>query len=99
VQRTEKGACMDDTSARARKIICRVLEIRDAGELDDQIDFKDMPGLEVDSLTALDILAGIEKEFKIKIDQKLLPRLTNVANTVTVIEEVVRGVSVKNSVV
>lgn len=89
---------MSDIKERVKKIICNVLEIDDSNILDDQVDFKDLPDLEVDSITALDILAGLEKEFKIIIDQENLMRMANVESAVVVLEEIINNMSQADSV-
>jgi acyl carrier protein len=58
-----------------REMVADVLEL-EPGELDDGADFVET--YEADSLRAIEILARIEKRYKIEIPQSELPEMRNV---------------------
>ena len=65
-----------------RDIVAEVLEL-EPEEIDDMSDFVDV--YEADSLRAIEILARIEKRFKVDIPQSELPEM----RTLTAVREVV----------
>ncbi|WP_329044948.1 phosphopantetheine-binding protein [Amycolatopsis sp. NBC_01488] len=69
-------------TARIKEIVCDVLEI-DEDEMTPTSLFIDDHG--ADSLLAIEILALLEKEFKVTIEQAELPRMVNL----TAVHEVV----------
>jgi acyl carrier protein len=74
--------------AELREIVAEVLELDD-DELDDTGDFVDM--YEADSLRAIEILARLEKKYKIEIPQS---ELADMRNLKEVSEVVARYVTV-----
>ena len=59
-----------------RELVAEVLEI-DAAELTDTGDF--VEEYEADSLRAIEVLARIEKRYKVEIPQAELPKMRNLA--------------------
>lgn len=73
-----------DRSVRIKEIVCDILEL-DEDEVSDTSLFNEDHG--ADSLRAIEILAALEKEFKIEIDQAELGRMVNLQG----VGEVVAG--------
>jgi acyl carrier protein len=71
-----------DVQLRIRKIVCEVLEIEDR-ELTESSSFTDDHG--VDSMAAIELLAKLEREFDILIDQDQLAELTTLDGTTAVV--------------
>lgn len=72
---------MDDLEKEIRLLVAEILEI-DAAEVTSDKNFVEVLGM--DSMMALEILASIEKKYKIKIPEEYLTRVTNLKNTVEV---------------
>ena len=72
--------------ARIKEIVCDVLELEE-DEVTDTSLFKEDHG--ADSLRAIEILAGLEKEFKVTIDQTELERMVNLAGVYAVVGEAI----------
>ncbi len=68
-----------------KKIIIDILEI-DPTELKMETDF--VGELNADSLMALEILATLEKKYKIKIPEESLAKMTNLKNVIKVVEDI-----------
>jgi acyl carrier protein len=66
-----------------KDIVCDVLEI-DPDELNDSSLFKDHGA---DSLRAIEILAGLEKQFSVTIDQAELSRMVNLDGVYAVVAD------------
>lgn len=73
-----------DRQARIKEVVCDVLELEE-DEVTGTSLFKEDHG--ADSLLAIEILAGLEKEFKVTIDQTELERMVNLDGVYAVIEE------------
>jgi acyl carrier protein len=73
-----------DRSVRIKEIVCDILEL-DEDEVSDTSLFNEDHG--ADSLRAIEILAALEKEFKIEIDQAELGRMVNLQGVGTVVAE------------
>jgi len=71
-------------SARIKEIVCDILEL-DEDEVSDTSLFNEDHG--ADSLRAIEILAALEKEFKIEIDQAELGRMVNLQGVGEVVAE------------
>ncbi|MBF7156610.1 acyl carrier protein [Bacillus albus] len=81
-----KGLFLMDKIQKEKLIqmIAEVLEV----EIEDIKDDTDLvEELDADSMMALEILAGIEKEFQIKIPEEELQKFTSLNNIISVIEE------------
>ncbi|ASU81252.1 polyketide-8 synthase acyl carrier protein [Actinopolyspora erythraea] len=74
---------VNERHARIKELVCEVLEL-DQGEVTDTSLF--IEDHEADSLRAIEILASLEKEFGITIDQSELPRLVNLESVYTVVD-------------
>ncbi|MGW0330957.1 acyl carrier protein [Streptomyces sp. NPDC003011] len=72
----------EDRRAAVREIVCDILELED-GEVTDTSLFIDDHG--ADSLRAIEILASLEKEFGITIDQSELAEMINLEAVYTVV--------------
>jgi acyl carrier protein len=73
-----------DRSVRIKEIVCDILEL-DEYEVSDTSLFNEDHG--ADSLRAIEILAALEKEFKIEIDQAELGRMVNLQGVGEVVAE------------
>lgn len=67
-----------------KEIVCDILEIEE-DEVTDTSLFKEDHG--ADSLRAIEILAALEKEFGIVINQSELPRMVNLEGVYAVVAE------------
>lgn len=74
-----------------RNLVAEILE-KEAQEIDSNAHF--VRDLGMDSMMALEILAAIEKKYKIVIPEEMLPKFTSLTETVAI----VRGILNKNSV-
>jgi acyl carrier protein len=72
--------------ARIKEIVCDVLELEE-DEVTDSSLFKEDHG--ADSLRAIEILAGLEKEFKVTIEQTELERMVNLDGVYAVVGEAI----------
>lgn len=83
---TEHTIAMADVEAREqmKELICDILEI-DPEEMTSQSLFKENHG--ADSLRAIEILAGLEREFDVTIDQAELGRMVNLDGVYAVVAE------------
>jgi acyl carrier protein len=70
--------------AKIKEIVCEILEL-DEDEVSDTSLFKE--DHDADSLRAIEILASLEKEFKVVIDQAELARMVNLAGVYEVVGE------------
>ncbi|GGV78711.1 acyl carrier protein [Streptomyces griseoloalbus] len=73
-----------DSQTRIKEIVCDVLELEE-DEVTDSSLFKEDHG--ADSLRAIEILAGLEKEFKVTIEQSELERMVNLDGVYAVVGE------------
>ena len=73
-----------EISQKIKEIIAEICE-RDLSEIKDNANL--VEDLEVDSLAALEILATMEKEFKIKIPEEDLAKFATVDQIIAVAEE------------
>ncbi|MDG9720237.1 acyl carrier protein [Streptomyces sp. DH24] len=71
---------------RIKEIVCDVLELEE-DEVTDSSLFKEDHG--ADSLRAIEILAGLEKEFKVTIEQTELERMVNLDGVYAVVGEAI----------
>ena len=71
---------------RIQEIVSEILEI-DPAEISDTSLFKEDHG--ADSLRAIEILAGLERAFKVEIDQAELSRMVNLEGIYDVVDEAV----------
>jgi acyl carrier protein len=70
--------------ARIAELVSEILEI-DPTEMSDSSRFKEDHG--ADSLRAIEILASLEREFGVEIDQSNLSRMVNVQGVYEVVQE------------
>lgn len=73
---------------QVRRIVCDTLEI-DPGELTENSSFRD--DHDADSLRAIEIVAALEEELGIKIDQSELSRMVDLAGVYAVVSEAFDG--------
>ena len=66
-----------------RNLVAEILE-REPAEIDGNAHF--VKDLGMDSMMALEILAGIEKKYRIIIPEDTLPKFTSLNQTVTIIK-------------
>jgi acyl carrier protein len=69
--------------AKVKEIICRTLEI-DTGDLNGGDSFEEVHG--ADSLRMIEVLAGLEREFKIKMDQADLANMIDLDAVLSIVE-------------
>jgi acyl carrier protein len=72
-----------------RSIVCAILEI-EPDEVSDTSLFRE--DHDADSLRAIEILAALEEEFHIKIDQSELSRMVNLEGVYAVVAEASAGI-------
>ncbi len=75
---------MQNIEAEIREIIATIVE-KDPGEITPEAKFYEDLGL--DSMMALEILAAVEKKYKIAIPEEKLAQLTTLNQTVAVAKE------------
>ena len=79
---------MDNTTEKLtqeiRSMVAEIAE-RDEDEIKDNFSFLDDLGF--DSMMALEILANLEKKYKIKIPEEELTKLDNVCGTVKLVQK------------
>ncbi|MEU1311698.1 acyl carrier protein [Streptomyces cinnamoneus] len=74
----------DERRTTVKEIVCDILELEE-GEITDTSLFIEDHG--ADSLRAIEILAALEKEFKITIDQSDLSEMVNLEKVYQVVAE------------
>lgn len=74
----------EDIKLEIRKLIAEIIE-RDEEEISDEASF--VEDLGVDSMMALEILAAIEKKYKIQIPEEKLMKITSFRQTVELANE------------
>ncbi|MFJ2847516.1 acyl carrier protein [Streptomyces sp. DconLS] len=75
---------IQDRRAEIKEIVCDVLEI-DPDEIKDSSLFKEEYG--ADSLRSIEVLAALEKNFRVEIDQAELARMVNLEGVYSVVED------------
>ena len=75
---------IDERSFKIKEIVCRILEL-DEDEVTETSLFQEEHG--ADSLRAIEILASVEKEFNIVIDQDKLSQLVNLKGVYDVVAD------------
>lgn len=73
-----------DTENQIKDLVCDILEIEP-----DEVTTESLFGEDhdADSLRAIEILAALEKQFRVTIDQSELPRMVNLAGVYEVVGE------------
>lgn len=69
---------------KIKEIVCEILEI-EPDEVTDSGLFKDDHG--ADSMGAIEILSGLERNFGVEIEQTELPRMVSVDGVVAVVDD------------
>ncbi|MEU2801167.1 acyl carrier protein [Streptomyces sp. NPDC006863] len=77
-------AIRDERLVTIKEIVCDILEIEE-DEVTEVSLFKENHN--ADSLRAIEILAALEKEFKVVINQSELPRMVNLKGVYGVVSE------------
>ncbi len=76
-----------ETQAKVREIVLGVIEgvvDVDPAEITDEKQFRE---LGVDSLTALDVLTALEREFRLKLGEESMRRFVNIDGVTAVVKE------------
>ena len=81
-----EGASSINVEKDIRAIVAEVLEEDEPGKIDGAVHF--VKDLGMDSMMALEILAAIEKKYRIVLPEDTLPKFTNLNQTVKIIKEV-----------
>lgn len=76
---------MSDLKSEVKKMICEIIEV-EPEKLAEEAKF--VEDLGVDSLMALEILASLEKKYRVKIPEDKLMSLVNLKQTVELMETV-----------
>jgi acyl carrier protein len=84
IEEQEMTAITVETSERIKEIVTEILEIEDDDVTETSL-FADDHG--ADSLRAIEILAALEKEFNVVIDQAELSRMVNLQGVHEVVAE------------
>jgi len=74
-----------DIEADIRKLVAEILEV-EPQEINETAHF--VKDLGMDSMMALEILAGIEKMYRIVIPEEMLPKFTSLKETVRIVKEI-----------
>ncbi|GAA2801276.1 acyl carrier protein [Kitasatospora sp. CM 4170] len=77
-------ASYDENVQKIKEIVCDILEIEE-DEVTETSLFKE--DHQADSLRSIEILAGLEKEFSVTIDQSELARMVNLKGVYEVVAE------------
>ncbi len=70
-----------------RALVAEILEIEPEEVATDAHFVKD---LGMDSMMALEVLAGIEKKYRIVVPEEALPKFTDLESTVKIVEEILK---------
>lgn len=69
-----------------KNLVAEILEV-EPNEINPEDHF--VKDLGMDSMMALEILAGIEKKYRIVIPEEALPKFTDVKSTVAIVQDIV----------
>jgi len=72
-----------DVENDIRKLVAEILEV-EPHEINPEVHF--VKDLGMDSMMALEILAGIEKKYRIVIPEEMLPKFTSLKETVRIVQ-------------
>ncbi len=76
---------MHDVESDIRRLVAEILEV-EPEEIDPEAHF--VKDLGMDSMMALEILAGIEKMYRIVIPEEMLPKFTSIKETVRIVKTI-----------
>ena len=77
-----------DRAAKIKEVAARVLEVEES-ELTDDTLFKE--DLDADSMKLIELLANLEIEYDVEIDEDALEKMTNLTGVYEVINEALDG--------
>lgn len=77
-----------DLTEDLRELVAEILE-SEISEVDADANF--IKDLGMDSMMALEILAGIEKKYRIVIPEDMLPKFTTLNATAEIVEDIISG--------
>jgi len=77
----------DEILVKVRALIVEIAEDMDIDEADVSNDSHLVEDLELDSMALLEVLAGLEKEFGVKIPETEFPNLTSINACVATVEK------------
>lgn len=77
-----------DRTAKIKEVAARVLEVEES-ELTDDTLFKE--DLDADSMKLIELLANLEIEYDVEIDEDALEKMTNLTGVYEVINEALDG--------
>ena len=69
-----------------RELVAEILEVDNPSEIDGAANF--VKDLGMDSMMALEVLAGIEKKYRIVIPEDTLPKFTSLNQTVKIVKDI-----------
>ncbi|MBF0531712.1 MAG: acyl carrier protein [Candidatus Omnitrophica bacterium] len=75
---------MDDIKETLREMVAEILEMKPE-QISDTAEF--VKDLGMDSMMALEILASIEKKYRITIPEEVLPKFTSLNDTVKIVSK------------
>lgn len=78
------NAKTENLEREIRSMIAEIAEL-DEEEIEGNLNFQDELGF--DSMTALEIVAKLEKKYKIKVPEEDLPNMTNLDQTIAVVRK------------
>jgi acyl carrier protein len=78
---------MPDVEKDIRALVAEILETEPESIKGDAHFVKD---LGMDSMMALEILAGIEKKYRIVIPEETLPKFTDINTTVSIVKDILK---------
>jgi acyl carrier protein len=83
-----RGIQLNQVTAEVRRIVAEVLEV-DPSRIDPDAHLVEDMGM--DSMMALEILASVEKQFRIRIPEENLPQMTTTNRIVEIAQQYVRS--------
>jgi acyl carrier protein len=85
----KEGAYMQNLTEEIKEIVVEIMEV-EPDEI--KMDTHFINDLGADSLKALEVMATLEKKYKIQIPEELLKRMVNLKSVIEVVEEVMAKV-------
>lgn len=82
-----KSQQKDNVEQEIRGLVAEVLEV-EPGDIGNNANF--VKDLGMDSMMALEILAGIEKKYRITIPEDMLPKFTDLDSTIKIVKDILK---------
>ena len=79
---------IDNLEQKIREIVAEIVEV-EPEEVTLEADFVDVLGM--DSMQALEIMAAVEKEYKVQIPEEHLGKISNLKSMLDITEKIIKG--------